>query len=319
MSNRRKFLKNSLLGLTGASLVPKALSGSILDPPPQEQKKKFVYRTLGRTGIELPVISMGTAFTGNHNLVRQALDEGIKLFATAEFYTNGNNQIMLGEATQNRSRDSFMIMTTAGELHYYKQEEGMYKPDINPELILEHACSSLERLQVDFVDIFLLPFAARRESVFFEPFLRTMEKFKKEGKTKFLGIATHAYQHEAIRAAADVGIYDVVMTAYNFRIQNREEIEETIQYAADAGLGIIAMKTMAGNYWDKERTKPINTKASLKWVLQNQNVHTTVPGFTTFDQLYQNLEIMENLNLTEEEKNDLKPPSEELAYILNYH
>jgi len=313
MQNRRKFLKNSLLTLAGAGLVPKVLPGIAVDPRQEEKKKKFVYRTLGRTGIKLPIISMGIAYTSNPNLIRQALDEGVKLYATAEFYTNGNNQIMLGEVTQNRSRDSFMIMTTAGELHYYEQQDGMYKPDTDPDKILEHANSSLERLKVDYVDLFLLPFTARRESVFFEPFLKAMEKFKKDGKAKFIGIATHTYQHEAIRAAVDVGIYDVVMTAYNFRIQNRDEIEEAIQYAADASLGIIAMKTMAGTYWDKERTKPINTKAALKWVLQNENIHTTVPGCTTYDQLYQNLAIMEDLELTDEEKLDLKSPSEELS------
>lgn len=313
MQNRRKFLKNSLLTVTGAGVASKTLSGTTGDLRQEVEEKKFVYRTLGKTGIKLPVISMGTAHTSNLNLIKKALDEGVKLYATAEFYTNGNNQIMLGEVTQNRPRDSFIIMTTVGELHYYEQQDGMYKPDTDPDKILEHACSSLERLQMDYVDIFLLPFAARRESVFFEPLLKAMEKFKKEGKAKLLGIATHTYQHEAIRAAVDVGIYDVVMTAYNFRIQNREEIEEAIQYAADAGLGIIAMKTMAGTYWDSERTKPINTKAALKWILQNENIHTTVPGFTTYDQLYQNLAVMDDLELTDEEKLDLEPPSEELS------
>jgi len=256
---------------------------------------------------------MGTAHTSNPNLIKMALDEGVKLFATAEFYTNGNNQIMLGEAIQSHPRDSFMIMTTAGELHYYEQEDGMYKAGTDPGKILEHAMSSLERMKVDYVDIFLLPFAARRESVFYEPFLKAMEKFKKDGNAKFIGIATHSYQHEAIRAAVDVGIYDVVITAYNFRIQKKEEIEEAIQYAVDAGLGIIAMKTMAGTYWDKERTKPINSKAALKWILQNENIHTTVPGFTTYEQLNQNLSIMDDLKLTNEEKMDLEPPSEELS------
>ena len=313
MQNRRKFLKNSLLTVTGAGLVSRSLPQSLSGQESVEEDTKLLYRTLGKTGIKLPVISMGTAHTNNPNLVRQALDEGVMLFATAEFYTKGKNQIMLGEVTKEFPRDSFMIMTTAGELHYYAQQDGMFKPDMDSKILLEHTCSSLERLQVDYVDILILPFTARRESVLFEPLLKAMEKLKSEGKAKFLGIATHKYEHEAIRAAVDVGIYDVVMTAYNFRIQNREKIEEAIQYAADAGLGIIAMKTMAGVYWDKEKTKPINTKAALKWVLQNENIHTTVPGYTTYDQLFQNLAIMDDLGLTDEEKLDLEPPSEEIS------
>jgi predicted aldo/keto reductase-like oxidoreductase len=90
-------------------------------------------------------------------------------------------------------------------------------------------------------------------------------KFKEQGKTKYLGIATHSYEPEAIRAAADTGVFDVVMTAYNFKKSNRTEIEDAINYAAGKGMGIIAMKTMAGAYWDKERTRPINTRAALKF------------------------------------------------------
>jgi len=311
MQNRRKFLLNSLLTVTGAGLISKSFPQSLAHQESIENDKKFFYRTLGKTGIKLPIVSMGTAYTNNPNLVRQALDEGVRLFATAEAYTNGNNQIMLGNAIKDRPRDSFAVLTSVGDLHHYEQQDGRFKTDLDPKIFLDHAYISLERMQVDYVDILILPFAARRESVLFEPLLKAMEKLKQEGKTKFLGIATHKYQHEAIRAAVDAGIYDVVMTAYNFRIENMEAIEEAIHVAADADLGIIAMKTMAGAFWDKERTKPINARAALKWILQNENIHTTVPGCTNYDQLYQNLSIMGNLELTEEEKQDLKPPSGE--------
>ncbi len=313
MQNRRKFLRNSLLTVTGAGLISKSFPQSLASYKSTEKENRFLYRTLGRTGIKLPVVSMGTAYTNNQNLVRLALDEGVTLFATAEAYTHGNNQIMLGNAMKERPRNSFTMLTSVGEHHYYEQQDGRFRLDMDPKIFLDHAESSLERLQVDYVDILILPFAARRESVLFKPLLKAMEKLKQEGKAKFLGIATHSYQDEAIRAAVDAGIFDVVMTAYNFRIKNREAIEEAIQHAAHADLGIIAMKTMAGTYWDKERTKPINPKAALKWVLQNENIHTTVPGCTNYDQLYQNLSIMEDLELTEEEEEDLKPPSGEVS------
>jgi predicted aldo/keto reductase-like oxidoreductase len=66
------------------------------------------------------------------------------------------------------------------------------------------------------------------------------------------------------------------------------------------------MKTQAGVYWDKLRSQPINMKAALKWALQNQNIHTSIPGFTTFDQMEMDLSVMEDLKLTPEEKKDLK-------------
>jgi len=58
------------------------------------------------------------------------------------------------------------------------------------------------------------------------------------------------------------------------------------------GLGIVAMKTQAGVYWDKEKTTPINMKAALKWALRDPNVHTAIPGFTTLDQLQTDLDVL---------------------------
>jgi predicted aldo/keto reductase-like oxidoreductase len=143
----------------------------------------------------------------------------------------------------------------------------------------------------------------------FETYVKVMQKLKKEGRVRFIGVSTHKNEPEVIRAAADSGVYDVVLTAYNFQQHHHKEIKSAIDYAAKKGLGIVAMKTQAGVYWDeKEKQLPINMKAALKWAMQDENVHTSIPGFNTFDQLYLDLSIMENLPLTEKEKKDLIPP-----------
>ncbi len=319
MQDRRKFLKNSLLTVAGAGLISRSHSQSPSGQESLQDDTKLLYRSLGKTGIRLPVISMGTGNTDNPNLVRSALDKGVKLFATAEAYQNGNNESMVGSVLKDRPRDSFIIMTSSADISWIDTKTGVFKDSFDPKVFLQRVDESLKRLEVDYVDIFIQPFAATRESVFYEPVSKAMEAIKKSGKAKYLGIATHRLEHEAIRAAVDIGIHDVIMTAYNFRrqgwgsMQNGEELDAAIQYAPESGLGIIAMKTMAGVYWDKERTKPINPTAALKWALQNKNVHTTVPDCSTYDQLDQDLAIMANLELTEEEKQDLKPPSEDLS------
>ena len=66
------------------------------------------------------------------------------------------------------------------------------------------------------------------------------------------------------------------------------------------------MKTQAGVFWDRERQDPINMKAALKWALKNENVHTSIPGFNTFDQMNDDLSVMADLQLTPEEREDLK-------------
>jgi predicted aldo/keto reductase-like oxidoreductase len=262
---------------------------------------------------------MGTGNTNNPNLVSTALDKGVKLLATSEAYQNGNNEKMVGSVLKERPRDSFLIMTSSMDINWLDTQSGVFKTNFDPKAFIRHVDGSLSRLKVDYVDIFIQPFAATRESVFQNAAIKALETVKSKGKAKYLGIATHRLEHEAIRAAVDCGIHDVVMTAYNFRRQgwyskqNGDELDDAIQYAAESGLGIIAMKTMAGVYWDKEKTQPINGVAALKWALNNEFIHTAVPDCTNFDQLDLDLAIMANPELTEEEKEDLKPPSEELS------
>lgn len=311
MQNRRKFIKNSLLstavaGLTGRYYVTGGNADDLSD-------NKFIYRTLGRTGIKIPVVSMGTGNTSNAALVKSALNKGIKLLGTSEIYQSGNNEKMIGTAIKELPRDSYMIMTSSGDLSWMDTETGVLNNTFTLDGYLKRVKGSLSRLGIDYIDILIQSFAAKRESVIHEPLLKAMEYLKKEGLVKYTGIATHRNEPEAIRAAVDVGIHDIVMTSYNFLKTNREELEDAIRYASTAGLGIIAMKTMAGAFWDKERIKPINTRAALKWVLQNKNIHTAVPDCSDFDQLAQNIEIMSDIELTGTEIKDLVPPAGELT------
>ncbi|VAX16943.1 hypothetical protein MNBD_IGNAVI01-209, partial [hydrothermal vent metagenome] len=108
-----------------------------------------------------------------------------------------------------------------------------------------------------------------------------------------------------IQAAIDAEIYDVVLTAYNFRQDNHKSVGEAIEKASKAGLGVVAMKTQAGVFWEEKKNK-INMQAALKWTLQNPHVSTTIPGFSTFDQMNEDLEVMEDIDLNPQEIKDMK-------------
>jgi uncharacterized protein len=85
-----------------------------------------------------------------------------------------------------------------------------------------------------------------------------------------------------------------------------QEMNDALAYASKAGLGIIGMKSQAGGFWDKERKQPINSQATIKWVLQNENITTVLSGISTLEQLQQNVALMTNLKFSEQEKNDLR-------------
>jgi predicted aldo/keto reductase-like oxidoreductase len=136
--------------------------------------------------------------------------------------------------------------------------------------------------------------------------MKALAKAKKAGKTRFVGITTHRNEPEVIQAAIDSKLYDVVLTAYNFRQKHSAEVRKAMAKAAEAGLGIVAMKTIGGNIRGAYGQEQIDARAALKWALQDPNVHTIIAGFTTFDQMELDLSVMEDLALTRSEKENLQ-------------
>lgn len=301
--SRRDFIKASLTGLAGAAFLPSSLKSS-KKPRVKNEKKSFIHRTLGKTGLKLPIISMGVMNADNPNLVKAALDAGIVHFDTAWIYQRGRNEEMVGQVIKGLPRDSYVIATKIFEPR--NNMTGLFPENVTADTFLKKFETSLTRLGLDYVDILYLHNVSRKESVLFEPYLSAMTKLKKEGKARFIGATTHQNEPEVIRTAAESGEYDVVLTAYNFKHPHRKEIEKAMEYAVKTGLGIVGMKAIAGTVENIGKKVDVNAKAALKWALQNENIHTNIPGFTTFDQMDTALSVMEDLNLTPEEKKDLE-------------
>jgi len=304
---RRSFLKWSAAGLAGAAVSPLSAGqpGDFPAAAPAAQKKEVIVRTLGRTGLKLPVVSLGVMNSNNTDLIRAALDRGIVMLDTAHGYQRGTNEVVIGEVIKGRPRDSFIIATKV-PAPGRDRRTGAIPADAEAGPFLEMFATSLKRLGLEHVDILYQHNVLARDQALFEPVLNALQKIRKEGRARFIGVTTHGNEPEVIRAAIEAKVHDVVLTAYNFRQDHRDEVRKAIAEAAGAGIGIVAMKTLAGAYWDKEKQQPINTKAALKWALNDTNVSTAIPGMTTFDQLEEDLAVMTDLILTEQELGDLK-------------
>lgn len=297
--SRRHFLKSSVAGMAGII----SLSSRAKKQDKSQGERKFIYRTLGKTGIKVPVIGMGMLLTGNADLMRAALDAGITHFdTTAALPQQWRNEEMIGKVLKGRPRESYIF---GPKIHLPRnQRTGLYEKGATEEEFLKKLETSLKRLKMDYVDILYHHGVSRRESAFYEPIMKAMEKAKRAGKTRFLGLTTHMNVAEAVQAAADSSFYEVVMAAYNFRQKDQLQIREAIAKAAAAGLGVVAIKVIRGEL--EEGEIPANARASLKWVLQDSNVHATIPGFSTFEEMNIDLSVMEDLTLTDAEKEDLK-------------
>jgi predicted aldo/keto reductase-like oxidoreductase len=247
---------------------------------------------------------MGTGSATASGFVRSAYEAGIKLFFSATYYGEGNNEKLVGEGLKGLPRDSFVV-GTAVPPDGLDMRTGKFLTPFDPQAYIRKAEESLKRFGLDYVDFFLFPFVGKREMVLNEGVLKALEQLKKEGKTRFVGIASHSDTEEALQAATDSGIYELAMIGYNFKTADKESFNASIAKARQAGIGIVAMKTTAGAFRDKAGP-PLNTDAALKWVLQNENVSSIVSGMSSLEELRKNLAMIQNLKMSEQELKDLE-------------
>lgn len=282
-SSRRSFLA---VGLT----LPAAALASTTRPTSQGQggpklasgpAVELKYRVLGKTGLKVTSVGFGCMITSDQSVVEKAADIGITYFDTARGYQGGNNERMVGAALKNKRKNIVLSSKTGAR---------------TKEEALDNLNTSLKELGTDYLDIWYLHGKTSAAQIT-DQLLEAQQIAKKEGKIRFAGLSTHGGQAEVIPAAISKKL-DVVLTSYNFTME--PGFQSLLESAAKAGLGIVAMKVMAGGFRRvKQGDKLYDTLkregamlAALKWVLKNPNVNTTIPSMTDVEQLDENLKAM---------------------------
>ena len=281
-SSRRNFIATGLAlpvaGLASASLpaIPAPAA-----PAAAQQGGALSFRTLGKTGLKVTSVGFGCMITSDPSVIEKAADSGINYFDTARGYQQGNNERMVGAALKTRRKSVFIATKTQGA---------------NKQAALDHLDTSLKELGTDYIDIWHLHGKGNVAEVT-EELVDAQQTAKKAGKIRFAGVSTHTNQATLIPALVAKGVTDVIQVAYNFSMA--AGLTEAINAARKAGVGMIAMKVMAGGGGGRGGAqaaapprKPGAMLASLKWALNNSSVDCTVPSMTDMDQLDENLKAM---------------------------
>ena len=293
-ASRRSFL-GAGLALPAAGLVTPAAS------PAAAEAVKLTYRTLGNTGLKVTSLSFGCMTTSDPSVIERAADIGMIHFDTARSYQSGNNERMVGAALKGK-RKQVVISSKSGAK--------------TKEEAVSHLDTSLRELGTDYLDIWYLHSRSSPEEVTDE-LLEVQRAAKKAGKIRFAGVSTHFNMDQMLDHLVKRGQTDVVLTTYNFSMRSvanvgqdarRTDMTAAIQRARKAGMGIVAMKVMAGGVArvgrgdrlygaDPEAMKKIlGTKggalAAIKWALRNQSLDTAIVCMTDHDQLDENLRAM---------------------------
>jgi aryl-alcohol dehydrogenase-like predicted oxidoreductase len=201
------------------------------------------YRTLGRAGLRVSLLSLGSGGPNRFGqkkfvlesqivrLVHRALDLGINLFDTSAVY--GESEAILGRALRDVPRDRYILATK-----FLPVESGIIA---TPDKVTKSVERSLKRLNVDTVD--LMQFHRVTPEVYravVDRFLPTVQKLQKQGKFRFLGITeltTKDYRHEMLPMALADDAFDTIMVGYN--LMNPTPEHYLLPIAQQKNVGVI--------------------------------------------------------------------------------
>ncbi len=198
-------------------------------------------RSLGKTGLQVPILSFGASSLGQEfrsvtldealGSVKAALDCGLNLIDTSPFYGRGMSEVLLGVALKSIPRDHYLLCTKLGryDLSHF---------DFSAKRVAESVDVSLHRLGTDHLDIILchdIEFVPMQQIV--DETLPALRKAREQGKIRFIGFS--GYPQKIFRFICDQAEVDCVLNYNQYTLQNTRFADETIAYLEAKGIGVM--------------------------------------------------------------------------------
>lgn len=250
-------------------------------------------RLLGKSDMNVKRVGFGgipiqrITQEDTNKVIDELENQGINFIDTARGYTVSEEY--LGNSLEGR-REKFFIATKSMSRSY----EGM-KNDIE---------ISLKNLKTDYIDLYQLHNVKPEEydKIFDDnKAYRALLEAQKEGKIRHIGITSHGL--ESIEKAIKSDKFKTVQFPYNIV---EDQADEAFKKAHEKGIGIIVMKPLAGGAID-------NATLAIKYILSKDYIDVVIPGMDSVGQVKQNVNVLENLELTEEDNTKIEEIRETLG------
>jgi aryl-alcohol dehydrogenase-like predicted oxidoreductase len=214
------------------------------------------YRQLGGSGLKVPVLAFGTATFGGGSdffrtwgstqmeeaarLVDIALEAGVNLFDTADAYSGGLAEEILGEAIKGR-RDQILLSTKAT----FRSEPGPNGLGSSRHHLIRACEASLRRLRTDYIDIYHLHGFDALTPV--EETLRTLDDLVRSGKVRYIGCSNFSGWHlmKSLALSEKYGLPRHVAHQAYYSLAGREYEWELMPLAIDQKVGTIVWSPLA--------------------------------------------------------------------------
>ncbi|MBT8332993.1 MAG: aldo/keto reductase, partial [Deltaproteobacteria bacterium] len=271
--DRRQFLKSAVLSAATIGLSHQAiLNRAEAATRKTDFSQKIPHRHLGKTGASVPILQIGTALTLDQDydkILHLLFREGVYYLDTALSYGWGTSQKAIANfASQIGGRNKLWITSKSGAWSL----NGFVK-DID---------ECLADLETDYLDLYLRHSVNDADDIN-RDLIQIGEKLKKSGKTRFFGFSSHGGDVvELLNKAVKTGGIDAILFSYNFRRYGHRELSLAMDNCKEAGIGLIAMKTMGSVPADAEAVLNFKSKnftlgqAKLKSVWADDRIDSVV-------------------------------------------
>ncbi|MBV9655075.1 MAG: aldo/keto reductase [Acetobacteraceae bacterium] len=215
------------------------------------------YTNLGSTGLQvsrlcLGCMTYGVPERGTHSwtldeersrpLIRQALELGINFLDTANVYSDGTSEEIVGRAVKDFARREEVVIATKV---FNRMRPGPNGKGLSRKAIMTEIDASLRRLGTDYVDLYQIHRLDPGTPI--EETLEALHDVVKAGKARYIGASSmYAWQFaKAIFTARLRGWTEFVSMQNHLNLLNREEEREMLPFCADQGIGVIPWSPMA--------------------------------------------------------------------------
>jgi len=310
------------------------------------------YTTLGKTGMTVSRICLGCMSFGSGDewmldeddsadLIDRAIDLGINFFDTANVYSTGESERILGDALAEYDRDEQVIAT---KVHGEMDPENPNAQGQSRKAIEQELAHSLDRLGVETIDLYQTHRWDYDTPI--EGTLRTLDDAVRRGQTRYIGTSSMwAYQFANALHTSEALDLDRYLTMQNhYNLAYREEEREMLPLCAEEEIGVIPWSPLAQGYLARphqeldattrgttlgdrhpeyqqgggeeinERVQELAeekgitmAQVSLAWILQQESVDAPIVGTSSIEHLEEAVEALD-IDLSDRELEYLEEP-----------
>ncbi len=183
-------------------------------------------------------------------MVDTALDAGVNFFDTANLYTGGQSEVMLGKALGSRRKD--VVVATKV---YFPFDKGMNAVGVSRVAIYRELEASLKRLGTDYIDLYQVH--SFDPTTPLEETLRTFDDLIRAGKIRYIGVSNFAAWQiaRAIGVSNQRGYESFCSVQAYYSLAGRELEREILPAARELGIGVMVWSPLAGGFLSGKYTR----------------------------------------------------------------